>query len=167
MEISDYLACLLRNLYADQEATVRTRYGTMNLFQIGIGVCQGHVLSPCLFNLHEEYIIQNARLDEAQAGIKFAQRNISNLRHADEIILKAESEEELKSLWIRVKEETKKASLKSNIQKTNIMATNPTTSWQIEEEKMETVKHFIFLVSKITADSNYSHKIKRHLLLGR
>ena len=106
MEISDYLACLLRNLYADQEATVRTRYGTMNLFQIGLGVCQGNVLSPCLFNLHEEYIIQNARLDEAQAGIKFAQRNISTLRHADEIILKAESEEELKSLWIRVKEET-------------------------------------------------------------
>ena len=106
MEISDYLACLLRNLYADQEATVRTRYGKMNLFQIGLGVFQGNVLSPCLFNLHEEYIIQNARLDEAQAGIKFAQRNISTLRHADEIILKAESEEELKSLWIRVKEET-------------------------------------------------------------
>ena len=105
MEISDYLACLLRNLYADQETTVRTRYGTMNLFQIGIGVCQGHVLSPCLFNLHEEYIIQNARLDEAQAGIKIAGRNFNILRYADDTTLMAESKEELKSLLMKVKGE--------------------------------------------------------------
>ena len=139
----------------------------MNLLQIGKGVCQGNVLSPCLFNLQGVTSLKNARLGEAQAGIKFRWRNASNLRHSDEITLKAESEEELKSLWIRVKDETEKASLKFNIQKTNIMATSPTTSWQIEGEKMETVKDFIFLRSKITADSNYSHKIKMHLLLGK
>jgi len=162
MGIPDHLTCLLRNLYAGQEATVRTGHGTIDWFQIRKGVRQGCVLSPCLFNLFAEYIMQNAGLDEAQAGIKTAGRNISNLRCADDTTLMAESEEELKSLLLKVKEESEKAGLKLNIQKTKIMAAGPITSWQIDGETMETVTDFIFLGSKITADGDCSHEIKIH-----
>ena len=150
-----------------QEATVRTGHGTTDWFQIGKGVCQGCILSPCLFNLYAEYIMRNAGLDEAQAGIKIAGRNINNLRYADDTTLVAESKEELKSLLMKMKEESEKAGLKFNIQKTKIMESSPITSWQIGGETMETVTDFIFLVSKITADGDYSHEIKRRLLLGR
>ena len=167
MGISDHLTCLLRNLYADQEAKVRTEHGTMDWFQTGKGLCQGCILSPCLFNLYEEYIMQNAELDEAQAGIKIAGRNISNLRYADDITLLAESEEELKSLLMEVKEKSEKAGLKLNIQKMKIVASDPITSWQIDGETMEIVTNFIFLGSKIAADGDCSHEIKRCLLLGR
>ena len=166
MGISDHLTCLLRNLYAGQEATVRTEHGTTDWFQIGKGVCPGCVLSPCLFNLYAEYIMRNAGLDEAQAGIKISGRNISNLRYADDTTLMAESEE-LKSLLMKVKEESEKVGLKLNIQKMKIMASGPITSWQIDGEIMETVADFIFLVSKITVDGDCSREIKRHLLLGR
>ena len=132
MGIPDRLTCLLRNLYAGQEATVRTGYGTTDWLQIGKGVHHGRILSPGLFNLHAEYILQNAGLDEAQAGIKTAGRNINNLRYPDDTTLMAESEEELKSLLIRVKEEREKAGLKLNIQKTKIMASGPITSCQID-----------------------------------
>ena len=127
MGIPDYLTCLLRNLYAGQEATNRTRHGTTDWFQIGKGICQGCVLSPCLFNLYAEYIMRNAGLEEAQAGIKIAGRNISNLRYADDTTLMAESEEELKSFLMKVKEESEKVGLKLNIQKTKIMASDPIT----------------------------------------
>ena len=157
---------LLRNLYAGQEATARTRHGTTDWFQTGKGVCQGCILSPCLYNLYAEYITGNARLDEAQAGIKIAGRNINNLTYADDTTLTAESKEELKSL-LKVKEESEKAALKLNIQKTKIMASGPITSWQIDGETMEIVKDLIFLGSKITADGDCSHEIKRHSLLGR
>ena len=139
----------------------------MNWFKIGKGLLQGCILSPCLFNLYAEYITQNVRLDETQAGIKIAVRNINNLRYADDITLMAESDDELKSLLMKVKEESEKAGLKLNIQKTKIMASGPITSWQIDGEKMETVAYFIFLGSKITVDSDCSHEIKRHLLLDR
>ena len=128
MGIPDHLTCLLRNLYAGQEATVRTGHGTMDYFKIGKEVCQGCILSPCLFNLHAEYIMRNARLDEAHTGINMARRNINNLRYADDTTLMAESEEELKSLLMKVKEESEKAGLKLNIQKTKIMACSPITS---------------------------------------
>ena len=128
------LTCLLGNLYAGQEATVRTGCGTTDWFQIGKGVCQGCILLPCSFNLYAEYIIRNAGLDEAQAGIKIARRNINNLRYADDITLMAESEEELKSLLMKVKEESEKVGLKLNIQKTNLMASGPITSWQTDRE---------------------------------
>ena len=131
MGLTDHLTCLLRNLYAGQEATVRTGHGTTDWFQIGKGVCQGCILSPCLFNLYAEYIIRNSGFEEAQAGIKIAGRNINNLRYADNTILMAESEEELKSL-LRVKEESEKVGLKINIQKSMIMASGPITSWEIE-----------------------------------
>ena len=134
MGIPDHLTCLLRNLYAGQEATVRTGHGTTDWFQIGKGVCQGCILSPCLFNLHAEYIRRNAGLDEAQARIKIAGRNINNPRYADDITLMAESKEELKSLLMKVKEESEKVGLKLNIQKTKIMASGPITSWQIDGE---------------------------------
>ena len=163
--IPDLLTCLLRNLYAGQEATVRTGHGTTDWFQIGKGVCQGCILSSCLFNLYAKYIIQNARLDEAQAGIKIAGRNISNLRYADDTILMDESEE-LKSLLMKVKEESEKVGLKLNTQKTKIKASSPITSWQIAGERMETVRDY-FGGSKITADGDCSHEIKRCLLLGR
>ena len=130
MGIRDHLTCLLRNLYAGQEATVRTGHGTTDWFQIGKGVCHGCILEPCLFNLYAEYIMQNAGLDEAQAGIKIARRNINNLRYADDTTLMAESEEELKSLLMKVKEENEKVGLKCNIQKTKIMASGPISSWQ-------------------------------------
>ena len=160
MGIPDYLICLLRNLYAGQEATVRTRNGPTNWFQIGKGVHQGCILSPRLFNLYAEYIMQSARLDETQAGIKTAKRNINNPRYADDIILMAENEEELKSLLMKVKEESEKADLKLNIQTTKIMAYGTITSWEIVGETMETVTDFIFLDSKITEDGDCSHEIK-------
>ena len=166
MEIPDHLTCLLRNLYAGQEATVRTGHGTMDWFQIGKGVYHGSILSPCLFNLHAEYIMRNAWLDEAQAGIQTAGRNINSLRYSDDTTLMAESEE-LKSLLVKVKEECEKVGLKLNIQKTKIMASGPITSWQIDGKTVETVADFIFLGSKITADVDCSHEIKGHLLLGR
>ena len=169
MGIADHLTCLLRNLYAGQEATVRTGHGTTDWwFQIGKGVHQGCILSPCLFNFYAENIMRNAGLDEAQAGIKIARRNINNLRYADDITLMAESEEELKSLLRRVKEESEKVGLKLNIQKTKIMASGPITSWEIDGKTVETVSDFIFGASKITADSSdCSYEIKRRLLLGR
>ena len=139
MGIPDHLTCLLRNLYAGQEATLITGHGTTDWFQIGKGVCQGYILSPCLFNLHAEYIMRNAGLEEAQAGIKVARRNINNLRYADDTTLMTESEEELKSLLMKVKEESEKIGLKLNIQKTKIMASGPITSWQIDGETVETV----------------------------
>ena len=137
MVIPDHLTCLLKNLYAGQEATVRTGHGTTDWFQIGKGVRQGCILSPCLFNLYAAYIMRNTGLNEAQAGIKIARRNINNLRYADDTTLMAESEEELKSLLMQVKEESEKVGLKLNIQKTKIMATDPITSWQIDGETVE------------------------------
>ena len=136
-------------------------------FQIGKGECQGCILSPCLFNLYAEYIMRNTGLDEAQAGIKTAGRNINNLRYVEDTTLMVESEEELKSLLMKVKEESEKVGLKLNIQKTKITASGPITSWQIDGETVETVRDFIFGAAKITADSDSSHKIKGHLLFGR
>ena len=159
MGIPDHLACLLGNLYACQEATVRTGHGTTDWFQIGKGVRQGCILSPCLFNFYAEYIMRNAGLEEAQAGIKIARRNINNLKYTDDTTLMAESEEELKSL-LKVKEESEKVGLKLNIQKTKIMASGPITSWQIDGETGETVADFIFLGSKITADGDCSNEMK-------
>ena len=144
MGIPDHLTCLRRNLYTGQEATVRTGYGTINWFQIRKGVHQGYTLSPCLFNLYAEYIMQNARLDEAQDGIKIARRNINNLRYADDTTMMAEIEEELKNLLMKVKEESEKVDLQQNIQKTKIMASGPITSWQIDGETMETVTDIFF-----------------------
>ena len=167
MGIPDHLTCLLRNLHAGQEAAVRTGHGTTDWFQIGKGVCQGCMLSPCLFNLYAEYIMRNAGLEETQAGVKVARRNINNLRYADDTTLMAESEEELKSLLMKVKEESEKVNLKLNIQKTKIMASGPITSWEIDGKTVETVSDFISLGSKITADCYCSHEIKRRLLLGR
>ena len=151
MGIPDHLTCLLRNLYAGQEATVRTGHGRTDWLQIGKGVCQGCILS-LLFNLYAEYIMRNVGLEEAQAGIKIARRNINNLRYADDTTLMTESEEELKSLLMKVKEESEKVGLKLNIQKTKIMASGPITSWEIDGETVETVSDFVFLGSKITAD---------------
>ena len=165
MGIPDHLTCLLRNLYAGQEAAVRTGHGTTDCFEIGKGVRQGCILSPCLFNLYAEYLMRNAGLEEAQAGIKIAGININNLRYADDTTLMADSEEELKSLLMKVKEESEKVGLKLN--KTKIMASGPITSWEIDGETMETVSDFIFLGSRITADADCSHEIKRHLLFGR
>ena len=144
MGIADHLTCLLRNLCASQ--TVRTGHGTTNWFKIGKGVCQGCMLSSCLFNFYAEYMIQNVGLDEALTEIKIARRNISNLRYACDTTLMAESEEELKSPLMKVKEESEKAGLKLNIQKTKIMASNPITSWQVDMETMETVRDFILVL---------------------
>ena len=167
MGIPDHFTSLMRNLHASQEATVRTGHGTMDWFQIGKGVHQGCISSPCLFNLYAEYITRNAGLDEAQAGIKIARRNTSNLRYSDDTNIMAESEEEVKNPLLKVKEESEKAGLKLNIQKTKILASIPITSWQIDRETMETVKDFILGGSKITAGGDCSHEIKKHLLLGR
>ena len=167
MGIPNQLTSHLRNLYAGQEARVRTGHGTMDWFQIRKGVRQGRILSPCLFKFYAEYIMRNAGLDEAQDGIKIARRNINNLRYADDTILMAESEEELKCLLMKVKEESQKAGLKFNIQKVKIMASDPITSKQLDGETMETVRDFIFLGSKITVDGDCSHEIKRRLHLGR
>ena len=144
MGISDHLTCFLSNLYAGQEATVRTGHEATDWFQRGKGVGQGCLLSPCLFNLYAEYIMRNAGLEEAQAGIKIGRRNINNLTYADDTTLMAESEEELKSLLMNVKEESERVGLKLNIQKTKIMASDPITSWQIDGERMETVRLYIF-----------------------
>ena len=163
MGIPDQLTCFLRNLYAGQEATVRTGHGTTDWIQIGKGVRQGCILSSCLFNLYVEYIMRISGLDEVQAGIKIARRNVNNLRYADDTTLMAESEGELKSL-LKVKEESEKVGLKLNIQKTKIMAFSPINSWQTDGE---TVADFILGGSKITTDGDYSHEIKWHLLLGR
>ena len=154
MGIPGHLTYLLRNLYADQEAAVGIGHGTTDWFQIGKGVRQGCILSPCLFNLYAEYIMRNAGLEEAQAGIKIAGRNINNLRYADDTMLMAESKEELKSFLMKVKEESEKVGLKLNIQKTKIMASGAITSWQIDGETVETVADLIFLGSKITADGD-------------
>ena len=148
VRIPDHLTCFLKNLYAGQEATVRTRHGTTDWFQIGKGVRQGCILSPCLFNLYAEYIMRNAGLEEAQAGIKIAGRNINSLRCADDTTLMAESEEELKSLLMKVKEGSEKVGLKLNIQKTKIMASGPFTSWEIDGQTVETVSDIIFWAPK-------------------
>ena len=166
MGIPDHLTYLLRNLYACHKATFRTGHGTTDLFQIGKGVHQGCILSSCLFNLYAEYLMRNAGLDEAQAGIKSAGRNINNLRYADDTTLMAESEE-LKSLLMKVKEESEKVGLKLNIEKTKIMASGPIVSWWINGETVEAVANFIFLGPKITADGDCSQELKRRLLLGR
>ena len=147
MGIPDHLACLLRNLYAGQEATVETESGTTDWFQIGKGVCQGCILSPCLFNWYDKYIMRNAGLDEAQAGIKIAGRNINNLRYVNDTTLMTESKE-LKSLLMKVKEESEKVGLKLNIQKTKIMVSGPITSWEIDGDTVETVTGFIFWAPK-------------------
>ena len=144
MGIPDHLTCLLRNLYAGQEATARTGQGTTDWLQLGKGVLQGYILSPCLFKLYAEYIMLNARLDEAQAGIKTARRNINNLRYADDTTLMAESEEEIKRLLMKVEEESEKVGLKLNIQKTKIIASSPITSWEIDGKTVETVRDFTF-----------------------
>ena len=156
----------MRNLNAGQEAIVTTGHGTTDWFQIGKGVRQGCILSPCLFNLYAEYIMRNTGLEEAQARIKISRRNINNLRYADDTTLMTESEEELKSLLMKVKEESEKVGLKLNTQKTKIMASGPITSWQIDGETVETVADFILGGSKITADGDCSHEIKTCLLLG-
>ena len=139
MGMPDHLTCLLRKLCAGQEATLRAGHGTTDWFQIGKRLRQGCILSPCLFNLYAEYIMRNTRLNEAQAGIKMPGKNINNLRYTDDTTFMAESKEELKSLLIKVKEESEKASLKLNIQKMNIIASCPITSWQIDGETMKTV----------------------------
>ena len=164
MGIPDRLTCLLRNLYAGQEATVRTGHETADWFQKGKGARQGCILSPCLFNLYAEYNMRIAGLEEAQAGIKIAGRNINNLRYADDTTLMAESEE-LKSLLMKVKEESENVGFKLNIQKTKIMSSGPITSWQIVGETVETVSNFILGGSE--KDGDCSHEIKRRLLLGR
>ena len=148
MGIPDHLTCLLRNLYAGQEATIRTGHGTTDWFQIGKRVRQGCILSPCLFNFYAEYILRNTGLEEAQAGIKIARRNINNLSYADDTTLLAESEEELKSLLMKVKEESEKVGLKLNIQKRKIMASGPITSWEIDGETMESVSYLFFWAPK-------------------
>ena len=166
MGIPDHLACLLRNLYVNQEEKVRTLYGTTDWFKTEKRLQQDYMLSPCFFNLYAEHIMKNARLDELQAGIKIGRKNINNLGYMDDSTLMAESEEDLKSLLMRVKEENERASLKLNITKTKIMASGPFTSWQIEGEKVEVGIDFLFSGSKITADGDCSHKI-RCLFLGR
>ena len=160
MNIPDYLTHFLRNLYAGQEATVRTGHGPTDWFQIGKGVCQGCILSPCLFNLHAEYIMRNTILEEAQAGIKIARRNINNLRYADDTTLMEKSEEELKSLLMKMKEDSEKVGLKLNIQKSKIMASGSITSWELDGETVESVSDFNFLDSKITADLISAMKLK-------
>ena len=160
MGIAVHLTYLLRNLCAGQEATVRTGHGTVDWLQIGKEVHQGCKLSPCLFNLYAEYIMLTAGLDEVQAGIKITRRIINNLRYADDTTLMVESEEELKSLLMKAKEESEKAGLKLNIQKMKIMASSPITSWKIDGKTMKTVTDFIFLASKITADVTEAMKLK-------
>ena len=165
MVIPDHLACLLRNPYAGQEAMVRSRHGTTDWFQTGKRVHQGCILSPCLFNLYAEYIMQDARLDEAQSEIKVSRININNLSFADDTTLMGESEE-LKSPLMKMKEESGNVGLNLNIQRTKILAYGPIISWQIDGETMETLRLY-FLGSKITAHDDCSHEIKRCLFLGR
>ena len=146
MGIQDHLTCLLRNIYAGQEATGRTGHGTTDWFQIGKGVCQGCILSPCLFNFYAEYIMRYTGLEEAEAGIKIVGRNVSNLRYADDTTLMAESEEELKSFLMKVKEESEKVGLRLNVQKCKIVSSGPITSWQVDGDTVETVADFIFFL---------------------
>uniref|UniRef100_A0A803TQ47 ribonuclease H n=1 Tax=Anolis carolinensis TaxID=28377 RepID=A0A803TQ47_ANOCA len=167
MGIPSHLVCLLRNLYKDQVATVRTDHGTTDRFKIGKGVWQGCILSPSLFNSYAEHIMRHAGLEESKAGVKIAGRNINNLRYADDTTLMTESEEELRSLITKVKEESAKAGLQLNVKKTKIMATTSIDNWQIEGENVEAVTDFIFLGVKITADADCSQEIRRRLLLGR
>ena len=167
MVIPDHLTCLLRNLYAGQEATVELDMEQQTGSKLGKEYVKAVYRHPAYFNLYAEYIMRSASLDEAQAGIKIARRNINNLRYADDTTLMAESQEELKSLLMKAKEESEKFGLKLDIQKTKIMASGPITSWQIDGETMETVTHFILGGSRITADGACSHEVKRHLLLGR
>ena len=166
MGITNHWICLLRNLYAGQEATVRTGHGTIVWFQIGKGVRQGCILSPCLFNLYAEYITRNSGLDEAQAGIKIARRNISNLRYADDTTLMAERKEKLKSLLMKMKEESEKVGLKLNIQKTKIMAPDPITLWQIDGETVETVRDLIWGASKSLQMMTAAMRLKDPCSLG-
>ena len=166
MGIPDHMTCLLRNLYAGQEATVRTEHGITDWFQTGKGVRQGCILSSHLFNLYAEYIMRKPGLDEAQAGIKIAGRNINNHRCADDTLM-AKREEELKSFMMKVKEESEEVGLKLNIQKTKTMASSTITSWQIDGEIIETVTDYILGVSKNTADGDWSREIQRCLPLGR
>ena len=167
MGIPDHFTCLLRNLYAGQETTVRTGHGTTDWFQIGKGVRQGCILSPCLFKLYAEYIMRNTGLEEAQTGIKIAGRNINNLRYADDTTLMAESEEELKRLLMKVKEESEKVGLKLNIQKTKIMASGPIISWEIDGETVETVSDFIFWAPKSLQMVTAAMKLKDTYSLER
>ena len=166
MGISGHITCLLRNLYAGQEAIVRIGHEQQTGSKLGKEYVKAVKFHPAYLTLYAEYIMKNTGLEEAQAGIKISRRNISNLRYADDTILMAECEE-LKSLLMKVKEENQKVDLKFNIQKTKIMSSGPNFSWQIDRETMETVADFIFLGSKITADGDCSHEIKRHILLGR
>ena len=165
MGITDHPTCLLRILYASQEATIRTLHGTTDCFKIGKGVHQSVYCHPAYLTCMEKSC-ENVRLDEAQAGIKIARRNINNLRYADDTTLMSECKEELKSLLMRVKEESEKAGVKLNIKKMKIMASDPIISWQIKGKKVEVVTDFIFLGSKITAHGDCSHKIQRHFLFG-
>uniref|UniRef100_A0A803TTK5 ribonuclease H n=1 Tax=Anolis carolinensis TaxID=28377 RepID=A0A803TTK5_ANOCA len=167
MGIPSHLFCLLRNLYKDQVAIVRTDHGTTDWFKIGKGVRQGRILSPYLFNLYAEHVMRRVGLHDSKAGVKISGRNINNLRYADDTTLMAESEEELRSLITKVKEESAKAGLQLNIKKTKIMATRPIDNRQIEGENVEAVTDFIFLGAKITADADCSQEIRRRLLLGR
>ena len=160
MGITDHFTCPLRNLYAGQEATVRTGHGTTDCFQIGKGVCQGCILSPCLFNFYTEYIMRNAGLEETQAGIKIARRNINNLRYADDTTLMAESEEELKSLLMKVKEESEKFGLKLYIQKTKIMVSGPITSWDIDGDTVEKCQTLFFWAPKSLQRVTAAKKLK-------
>ena len=162
MGIPDHLTCCPRNLCAGQEATIRMGHGIIDWFKIGKGICQGCIFLFCLFNLYAEYIVTNAGLDDSQAGVKIIGINVNNLKYVEDAALMAESEKKLKSLLMKVKEESEKAGLKHDIQKMKIMASGPITSWQIDEQTMETVTNFIFLGSKITADRDCSHKIKRN-----
>ena len=167
MGIPDHLFCLLINLYAGQEATVRTRHGTTDWFQIRKGTCQGRMLSPCLFNIYAEYIMRNTGLDEAQLGIKIFRININNLTYADDTTLMAESKKELKSLLMKVKEESEKAVWKLNIQKTKIMASGPITSWQTDGETMEHWQILFSWALKSLQMMTAAMKLKRRLLLGK
>ena len=166
MGTPDHLICLQRNLYGGQEARVRILYGTADWFRIEKRVWQGWLLSMYLFNLYAEHIMWNSRLDELQTRIKIARRTINNFRYVNDTTLMGESEEEVKSLLMRVKEESEKASLKLNIKNSKIMASGHITSWQIEGEKIEPVTHFLFLDSKITADGEIRHELRRWLLLA-
>ena len=167
MGILDHLTYLLRNLYAGQEATVRTGHGPTDWFQIGKGVRQGCILSPCLFNLYAEYVVRNTGLEEAQGGIKIAGRNINHLRYVDDTTLMAESEEELRNLLMKVKEESEKVGLKLNIQTTKIIASGPITSWLMGKNRNSDRPYFLGLQNHCGMKFHYSHEIKRCLLLGR
>ena len=166
MRIQDHFTCLLWKLYRGQEATIRTRHGTRDWFKIGKGICQGCMLSPCLLNLYAEYIMWNVGLDEAEAGIKITGRNINNLRYTDSTTLMAESEEESKSLSIKVKEESEKAGFKLNIQKAKIMAPDPISSWQVDGETVERVTDSILGAPKSLQMVTAAMKL-RCLLLGK